>query len=145
LNIVPGEGLATIALYFFSLKGQKLADGSLSTAIILCDVHLDDTRPNREKKITRFMERRQLIDSTSSFDENNSIMPTRSMIDVTFNMKDSDIFADVKVFSFNLIIYLDFLLKVSNFFQTPPLTEEQEFAQKQQQAQTIRKSSSTRE
>jgi vacuolar protein sorting-associated protein 13A/C len=89
------------------------------------------------------MERRQQIGSSSTFDENDPTLPSRSMIDITFNMKDVDMFADVKVFSFNLIIYLDFLLKISNFFQTPALTEEQEFAQKQQ-IQAIRKSSSTR-
>lgn len=67
----------------------------MSTALVLCDVHLDDTRPNREGKITRFMERRErgsmanLMEAgpSTSIDQN-----TRSMIDVTFRMKDNDMF-----------------------------------------------------
>lgn len=62
----------------------------MSTAIVLCDVHLDDTRPNRVGKITRFMERRERDSSvagTSSAEEN-----AKSMIDVTFRMKGNDMF-----------------------------------------------------
>lgn len=40
------------------------------------------------------------------------------MIDVTLNIKENDMFADVKIFSFNLILSIDFLMKISNFFQT---------------------------
>ena len=96
-----------------SLNGQQLADGSLSTSLVLCDVNLDDTRPNREGKITRFMERRERNgdEPSTSFDS------TRSMIDVTFRMKENEMFADVKVFSFNLILSMDFLLKLSSFLQ----------------------------
>lgn len=62
----------------------------MSTAIVLCDVHLDDTRPNREGKITRFMERRE---KGSRVDLNEAGTSTaKSMIDVTFRMKASDMF-----------------------------------------------------
>lgn len=49
----PSEGLACFGIHYFSLKGNKLVDGSLSTSIILCDMQLDDGRPDRENKITR--------------------------------------------------------------------------------------------
>lgn len=63
------------------------------TSILLCDVHLDDTRPHREGKITRFMERREKSASTSLIEAGPSTaVDTRSMIDVTFKMKDNDMF-----------------------------------------------------
>ena len=84
----------------------------MSTSLVLCDINLDDKRPNREGKITRFMERRERnedIPSTSS--------DSKSMIDITFRMKENEMFGDVKVFSFNLILSMDFLLKLSSFLQ----------------------------
>lgn len=111
LFLAPSEGLACFGLYYLSLNGQQLIDGSLSTSLVLCDVNLDDTRPNREGKITRFMERRER-------DEDESVKDTtRSMIDITFRMKENDMFADVKVFSFNLILCVDFLLRLSEFLK----------------------------
>jgi vacuolar protein sorting-associated protein 13A/C len=64
----------------------------MSTALVLCDVHLDDTRPNREGKITRFMERREQESSTSLVDVAGPSGKMRSMIDVTFRMKENDMF-----------------------------------------------------
>lgn len=66
----------------------------MSTAIVLCDVHLDDTRPNREGKITRFMERREKgskidLDQAAT---SNALESLKSMIDVTFRMKANDMF-----------------------------------------------------
>lgn len=98
----------------------------MSTSIVLCDVNLDDTRPNREGKITRFMERRErdasVLEAGPSTSSNNEM---RSMIDVTFRMKENDMFADVKVFSFNLILSMDFLMKLSSFLQPEGVTTTQ--------------------
>lgn len=70
----------------------------MSTAIVLSDVHLDDIRPNREGKITRFMERREQEPSMSVMDITGSgsarIEPSRSMVDVTFRMKEQDMFGE---------------------------------------------------
>lgn len=95
-----------------SLNGQQLADGSLSTTLCICDINLDDKRPNREGKITRFMERRGRNE-----DEPSTSSDSKSMIDITFRMKENEMFGDVKVFSFNLILSMDFLLKLSSFLQ----------------------------
>jgi vacuolar protein sorting-associated protein 13A/C len=62
----------------------------MSTAIVLCDVHLDDTRPNREGKITRFMERR----AQGPCEPSTSMENAKSMIDVTFRMKENDMFGE---------------------------------------------------
>lgn len=88
--------MARFGLYYLSLNGQNLADGSMSTALVLCDVHLDDTRPGREGKITRFMERREQDLNSSNLNESvaQGEIPTRSMIDVTFRMKNTDIFGE---------------------------------------------------
>lgn len=70
----------------------------MSTSIVLCDVHLDDTRPNREGKITRFMERREKGSSMNLTEPGPSSYAgdTRSMIDVTFRMKENDMFGKLK-------------------------------------------------
>lgn len=120
-HLAPNEGLARFGLYYLSLSGQNLVDGSLSTSIVLCDVNLDDTRPNREGKITRFMERRErevtnVLDMVGTSSDMNK-QEEKSMIDVTFRMKENEMFADVKVFSFNLILSVDFLMKLSSFLQ----------------------------
>ncbi|KAG5677846.1 hypothetical protein PVAND_007566 [Polypedilum vanderplanki] len=117
----PKEGLARFGLYYLSLNGQNFVDGSMSTSIVLCDINLDDIRPNREGKITRFMERREheinIIEPGPSSAATTTSSTTRSMIDVTFRMKENDMFAEVKVFSFNLILSMDFLMKLSAFMQ----------------------------
>jgi vacuolar protein sorting-associated protein 13A/C len=123
----PNEGLARFGLYYLSLNGQNLVDGSMSTSIVLCDVNLDDTRPNREGKISRFMERREsktavnldVPGTSASAIAQERKDEERSMIDVTFRMKENEMFADVKVFSFNLILSVDFLMKLSGFLQPP--------------------------
>lgn len=92
------------------MRGQQLSDGCLTTSIVLCDVQLDDIRPNRENKITRFIEKRHLHEDEKS----NEF--SRSMIDITVTLKQNETFADVKVYSFNLIISIDFLLRISRFF-----------------------------
>uniref|UniRef100_A0A182NLZ6 Vacuolar protein sorting-associated protein 13 n=1 Tax=Anopheles dirus TaxID=7168 RepID=A0A182NLZ6_9DIPT len=132
LFTAPGEGLAGFEVFYLSLQGRKLTDGSLNTAIVLCDIRLDDIRPNRENMLTRLMERRSndpsldLSNVKESEDEPQSSMavPLRSMINITFNMKESDMFADVKVSSFNLILSVDFLLKLQQFLQPEELVEQ---------------------
>lgn len=51
--VESGQGLAAFGIYYLSLKGYKLVDDSLSASIVLCDVQLDDARPERENYITK--------------------------------------------------------------------------------------------
>lgn len=53
--LAPGQGLASFGIHFLSLKGCKLVDESMSASIVLCDVQLDDIRPDRQKFITKFV------------------------------------------------------------------------------------------
>lgn len=45
--------------------------------------------------------------------------PSTSMVDIVVSMKQDDIFANLKVSSFDLILSLEFLLKIAQFI-TPP-------------------------
>lgn len=53
--IAPTHGLASFGIHFLSLKGCKLVDESMSASIVLCDVQLDDIRPDRQNFITKFV------------------------------------------------------------------------------------------
>uniref|UniRef100_A0A182SWQ1 VPS13-like middle region domain-containing protein n=1 Tax=Anopheles maculatus TaxID=74869 RepID=A0A182SWQ1_9DIPT len=152
LFTAPGEGLAGFEVFYLSLQGRKLTDGSLNTAIVLCDIRLDDIRPNRENMLTRLMERRSQETSLDRpsvkeyEDESESSMtsPLRSMINITFNMKESDMFADVKVSSFNLILSVDFLLKLQQFLQPEELTEQKALqAAEVEQSERMRRASTS--
>lgn len=145
----PDQGLAGFEVYYLSLQGKKLTDGSLNTAIILCDIRLDDIRPNRENMLTRMMERRsnnpKISFASGSDDEETAALmaPIHSMIDITFNMKENDMFADVKVSSFNLILSVDFLLKLQQFLQPEELVEQKALQAAEEQARRERKSSTS--
>ncbi|CAK1598970.1 unnamed protein product [Parnassius mnemosyne] len=116
--------LARFCLALLSVKGRMFSDGSMHTSVLLVDCTLDDTRPGRGAKITRYLERRRdnkepLLDQTEDPD---SIMEAhdkiRSMIDITYTMKNSDTFIDMRIFSFNLILAMDFLNKIAEFMTT---------------------------
>lgn len=79
-------GLASFGIYFLSVKGYKLVDGSLSASAVLCDMQLDDTRPERINFITKFMKKRQ--DTTVGANK-----PDPSMLDVVARITDAEIFS----------------------------------------------------
>lgn len=109
-------GLARFSLLLLSVKGKMLSNSCLQTSVLLVDCLLDDTRPNRKSKITRFMQRKAEtgIDNVSNASM-ESPEKLRSMIDITFSQKQADTFLDVRVFSFNLILSMDFMMKISDF------------------------------
>ncbi|CAH2071109.1 unnamed protein product, partial [Iphiclides podalirius] len=116
--------LARFCLALLSVKGRMFSDGSMHTSLLLVDCTLDDTRPGRGAKITRYLERRR--DKQDSFldetEDLSSVMEAndkiRSMIDITYTMKNSDTFIDMRIFSFNLILAMDFLNKIAEFMTT---------------------------
>lgn len=116
--------LARFCLALLSVKGRMFSDNSMHTSVLLVDCTLDDTRPGRGAKITRYLERRrergdaksdQQADDSALMEANDKI---RSMIDITYTMKNSDIFIDMRIFSFNLILAMDFLNKIAEFMTT---------------------------
>jgi vacuolar protein sorting-associated protein 13A/C len=60
-----------------------------------------------------------------SFDETDtSIIPNSTMVDITFCLMRTDITTEIKISSFNLILSLDFIMKVLEFLQPQELQEE---------------------
>ncbi|XP_022825403.1 vacuolar protein sorting-associated protein 13 isoform X2 [Spodoptera litura] len=113
--------LARFCMALLSVKGRMLSDGSMQTSVLLVDCTLDDTRPGRGSKLTRYLERRRSHRS-DSITGNDSAMEApdkiRSMIDVTYTMKNNDTFIDMRIFSFDLILAMDFLNKIAEFMTT---------------------------
>ncbi|XP_055592823.1 intermembrane lipid transfer protein Vps13-like [Uranotaenia lowii] len=97
--------------------------------------------------LTRMMERRsvnpKISIATRSDDEETLALtaPLHSMIDITFNMRENDMFVDVKVSSFNLILSVDFLLKLQLFLQPEELVEQKALQAAEEQARRERKTS----
>ncbi|XP_031336343.1 vacuolar protein sorting-associated protein 13 isoform X2 [Photinus pyralis] len=115
----PKDALARFSLEVLSIKGRILSDNSIATSILLVNCLLDDTRKGREGKLTRLMERKAdlvYVDQPSSSMSTESLEPVRSMIDITVQMKANDMFVDVRIFSFTIIISCEYLLKVAEFF-----------------------------
>ncbi|XP_050667360.1 intermembrane lipid transfer protein Vps13 isoform X3 [Leptidea sinapis] len=133
-TFVKDTELARFCLALLSLKGRMCSDGAMHTSLLLVDCTLDDTRPSRGAKITRYLERRR-DHSEQKVEPSENVQETfmeahdkiRSMIDITFTMKNTDTFVDIRVFSFNLILAMDFLNKIAEFMttglaeDTPPL------------------------
>ncbi|XP_037949404.1 vacuolar protein sorting-associated protein 13 [Teleopsis dalmanni] len=120
LHFDNGDSLAEFGIYFLSVKGKKLIDGTLSTSIVLCNIQLDDKRKNTKSKITRYLGRKNWKHEDphvfpSECDENNRSY----MVDVTAIIREADSVAEVRVSSFDLILCIDFLLKLSHFFELP--------------------------
>ncbi|XP_037042887.1 vacuolar protein sorting-associated protein 13-like, partial [Bradysia coprophila] len=109
------EGLATFGIHFLSLKGTKLVDESLSASIVLCDVQLDDTRPDRQNYITKYMKKR---DSAAHTHDDTS-KPDTSMVDIVVRITQNEMFVNLKVSSFDLILCLEYLMKILQFVSVP--------------------------
>lgn len=111
---LPENGLARFSLTHFAVKGRVFADGLLATSILLMNCTLDDMRQSREGSLVRIMERTSVVPSGEDLDKEAKY--TRSMLDVTVRQGPNDTFADVRVFSFSIIVSLDYLMKIKDFF-----------------------------
>lgn len=127
---LPENGLARFCLTHFAVKGRVYADGLLATSILLMNCTLDDTRPSREGSLMRIMERTSTpVQSGGSVSEDHpdkehaKYNNARSMLDVTVRQSANDIFADVRVFSFSIIVSLDYLMKVKDFFDVDTMNK----------------------
>ncbi|XP_023292594.2 vacuolar protein sorting-associated protein 13 [Lucilia cuprina] len=148
LNLMTGvnEGLARFGLYVISLKGTKLMDETLTTNIVLCNMQLDDTRPSNTSEITKYLCRKDWFGSelekhAQSSDMayeagEKSVKDSQYMLDITAVLKQNDTVANVRISSFDLILCVDFLLKLSEFFKTPDVEEYIEIA-KEKPAEVI--------
>ncbi|XP_053604237.1 intermembrane lipid transfer protein Vps13 isoform X1 [Plodia interpunctella] len=114
--------LARFCLALLSIKGRMFSDNSMHTSVLLVDCTLDDTRPGRGAKITRYLERRREKKEVVENQDDSVLMQAhdkiRSMIDITYTLKRSDTFIDMRIFSFNLILAMDFMNKIAEFITT---------------------------
>ncbi|XP_017891074.1 vacuolar protein sorting-associated protein 13 isoform X2 [Ceratina calcarata] len=136
---LPENGLAKFCLTHFALKGRIFADGLLVTSILLMNCTLDDTRQSRQGSLIRIMERTTAVPSMDDMEKESS-RTARSMLDVTVRQSPNDTFADVRVFSFSIIVSLDYLMKIKDFFAVeapaaakPPSPPKSETAVKRRQ------------
>ncbi|ERL94108.1 hypothetical protein D910_11390 [Dendroctonus ponderosae] len=67
--------------------------------------------------IINFM--RSLSEDSLSVASSDSGIPPRSMIDVTYQQTGNDMFADIRIFSFTLILSVEYLMKIAEFFSNP--------------------------
>lgn len=67
------------------------------------------------------MKKKEIIASlnSSSNGSSNASQSTNSMVDIVVRMKQDDTFANLKVSSFDLILSLEFLLKIAQFVTVP--------------------------
>ena len=136
LNLMSGvnEGLVLFGLYIISLKGTKLVDETLTTNIVLCNMQLDDTRPHNTSEITKYLCRKDWsalelekdmrnYESKEAEIDERLVTDTQYMLDVTAVIKQNDTVANVRISSFDLILCVDFLLKLTEFFKTADVAE----------------------
>ncbi|KAL3279818.1 hypothetical protein HHI36_017325 [Cryptolaemus montrouzieri] len=111
----PTFHLARFSLEGLSCKGRSLSDSTFSTSILLLNCTLDDMRPGRDQTIRRLIERRIDAEETAVASSGGKI---RSMLDITYQQKENDMFADVRVYSFTFILSVEYMMKLQDFFNT---------------------------
>ncbi|KAF7282566.1 hypothetical protein GWI33_002356 [Rhynchophorus ferrugineus] len=110
--------LGRFSLEGFSVKGKIMSDTSMVASVLLVNCLLDDMRKGREDKLNRLIERSINDDNVSVYSVDSSAVPSRSMIDVTYQQTGNDMFADVRIYSFTLILSVEYLMKLAEFFAT---------------------------
>ncbi|XP_030388188.1 vacuolar protein sorting-associated protein 13 [Scaptodrosophila lebanonensis] len=123
INLMENENdaLARFGIYFLSVKGSKLEPcNTFSTSIVLCNIQLDDMRKNLKSQIRQYLGRKDWEPIT----ETDEIIDAcynelKFMVEVTAIIKENDTFAEVRVCGFDLIVCIDFLLKLTTFLSIP--------------------------
>lgn len=130
------QGLARFGMYVLSLRGTKLMDETLTTNIVLCNMQLEDTRPSNGSEIKKYLCRKGWLNEEmngnleSPTGEGDSAKKCKEdsnyMLDVTAVIKQNDTVAKVRISSFDLILCVDFMLKLTEFLKTPEMEKNDE-------------------
>ncbi|XP_017078120.1 vacuolar protein sorting-associated protein 13 [Drosophila eugracilis] len=124
INLMEGEdaGLARFGIYFLSVKGTKLDNGTLSTSVVLCNIQMDDLRQNSKSQIRQYLSRKDWVQPKLDADDiiDACYNERNFMVDVTAIIKEGDTFAEVRVRGFDLIVCIDFMLRLTAFLSLPP-------------------------
>ncbi|RZF46695.1 hypothetical protein LSTR_LSTR002558 [Laodelphax striatellus] len=156
-NSVLSQSLARMTLHLLSVKGVMLSDGTIASSVLMLNLLLDDTRASKASKINRYMERvaqdidsnetkssesqiesdSLFVDSEDTFQvdfrqRESSVTPAhrRAMVDATIRLKDGNLYLDLRVYSFLLILNLEHLLKIRDLFVLPEKPEVFDVAKK---------------
>ncbi|XP_017019677.1 intermembrane lipid transfer protein Vps13-like [Drosophila kikkawai] len=115
------EGLARFGIYFLSIEGSKLDNGTLSSTVVLCNIQVDDTRSSSEIQIRQYLRRKDWGRPQMEADDIIELCYNERdfMIDIKAVLKENDTFAEIRVRGFGLIVCIDFLLRLSTFFSLP--------------------------
>ncbi|KAK9871302.1 hypothetical protein WA026_011571 [Henosepilachna vigintioctopunctata] len=111
----PTYHLGKFSLEGLSCKGRSLSDSTFSTSVLLLNCTLDDMRPGRDQLIKRMIERRSDKDDEDVMNNQNKV---RSMLDITYQQKADEMFADIRVYSFTLILSVEYMMKLLDFANT---------------------------
>ncbi|XP_016940577.3 intermembrane lipid transfer protein Vps13 [Drosophila suzukii] len=124
INLMEAEdaGLARFGIYFLSIKGTKLDNNTLSTSVVLCNIQMDDMRQNTNSQIRQYLSRKDWVQPKMDTDEiiDACYNERNFMVDVTAIIKEDDTFAEIRVRGFDLIVCIDFLLRLTEFLTLPP-------------------------
>uniref|UniRef100_A0A1A9WMW5 Vacuolar protein sorting-associated protein 13 n=1 Tax=Glossina brevipalpis TaxID=37001 RepID=A0A1A9WMW5_9MUSC len=127
----PTKGLARFGIYYLALKGSKLIDETFTTNVVLCNIQLDDTRPDTTSKITTYMCRKDWLTvdvpekhvTTSHEIISHCLDHNTYMLDLTVLLKENETMVKAKISSFDIILCAKFLLKLTEFFKIPEIAE----------------------
>ncbi|XP_060080495.1 intermembrane lipid transfer protein VPS13A-like [Ylistrum balloti] len=114
----PAKCLGKVELKVIAVDGKVMLDGAIVTKVILKDTIVDDARPEKQKGVTRMIERNAVDLSEKNIGTGG--VQGANMIDVSFTQEssqDKDIV--VKVSSLYICVCVDFLMALATFFQMP--------------------------
>ncbi|XP_033726256.1 vacuolar protein sorting-associated protein 13A-like isoform X3 [Pecten maximus] len=113
----PAKCLGKVELKVIAVDGKVMLDGAIVTKVILKDTVVDDARPEKQKGVTRMIERN--VDSGEKMIGTGGGQGS-NMIDVSFTQESSqDKDIAVKVSSLYICVCVDFLMALATFFQMP--------------------------
>ncbi|XP_071444778.1 intermembrane lipid transfer protein Vps13 isoform X2 [Hetaerina americana] len=102
------NGLASLEFGVMSIRGCVFSDSSASLSLRLMHCLMEDSRKERGAIV-------RLLCAGASFQRIASEMP-KGVIDITVRKKSDDIFADVRIFGFEMVVCLPYLAEVGAFF-----------------------------
>ncbi|XP_046391664.1 vacuolar protein sorting-associated protein 13 [Ischnura elegans] len=102
------NGLATLELGVMSLRGCLFSDSSASLSLRLMHCMMEDSRRERGAIV-------RLLSAGASFQRAADKGP-KGVIDITVRKQSDDMFADVRIFGFEMVVCLAYLVEVGAFF-----------------------------
>ncbi|XP_067014210.2 intermembrane lipid transfer protein Vps13 [Anabrus simplex] len=111
------NSLARFTLCLFALKGMQYFDGSVDTTVLLVDCWLDDTRKNSKSRLSRLMERKTDSSKTTAVHGGDIFAPFHvpKNVEIVYKKKEFQTEVNIRIFSFNLILNVEYLTKLSRF------------------------------